>query len=144
MTSGHPLDLPDEYIAYLEEYWSILAACAWEGYSKKGRGFIWVDWDNILLIPNKKVATVPAMYVPTNSPLKGELLKLSTPRTAEGLERLIKQYPPNLSVVIYFFSKEGNRIRTACTGEFPPQAYENNKDRLSNFVFNLRDLQCQE
>lgn len=124
------LNISAPFFDYIQENWSLLAAAAYSGFLKKGRGMLWIDWLNQLPI-NYRVNDIGVIYITNHS-------KITRAIFPEGMSsearRLIRQYDPQISAILYWSEGEMNYGRTiAFIDETPLQAYGFFKGRLEEF-----------
>lgn len=124
------LNISAPFFDYIQENWSLLAAAAYSGFLKKGRGMLWIDWLNQLPI-NYRVNDIGVIYITHHS-------KITRAIFPEGMSsearRLIRQYDPQISAILYWSEGEMNYGRTiSFIDETPLQAYGFFKGRLEEF-----------
>ncbi len=124
------LNFPLAINQYLVDNWDVLAASAYSNFLKKGRGLLWLDWLNELPITSR-LSDVAVVYATPHSRITRGLFPDGM---SSDVKRLIRQYDPAFSVVLYWSDGQINRARTvALLGKTPIEAYEQLKDRLDEF-----------
>jgi hypothetical protein len=125
---------------YLVDNWDVLAASAYSNFLKKGRGLLWLDWLNQLPITSR-LSDVPVVYATPHSRITRGLFPDGM---SSDVRRLIRQYDPAISVVLYWSDGEINRCRTlGLSSKTPIEAYEQLKGQLDEFEM-LVDLEKEE
>lgn len=133
------LDFPPAFLDYLTPNWELLSATAYANYLAKGRGVLWVDWLNQLPITSR-LTDVGVLYLLPHSKITREMFPSGM---SSELRRLIREYDPEITVVVYWSDGEVNRARTVALAgaASPSQAYSQMKDRLPEFLISLGELQ---
>lgn len=122
--------IPEPFMKYLEENWTLLAASAYANYLRHGRGLLWVDWLNQLPVATR-IKDVPVIYCTPHGAITRSLFRGGM---SEDVWRLIRQYDPDKMIVIRWNDNEVLRTRTiALLPQTPIQAYEEMHGQLSEF-----------
>lgn len=124
------LNISTAFSKYITQNWDLLAAAAYAHYLKQGRGLLWVDWLNQLPIKSR-LSEVGVLYATPHTKITRALFPNGMSSEAR---RLIREYDPNVMIVVYWSEGGINRGRTiAMPDETPIQAYERLKGRLNEF-----------
>lgn len=89
----------DDQIQFIRLNGPRIAACAWNGFEKKGRGVVCVLSD----LENELQRTVPFDFMPAT-----DAEKILKPWEGSREKRMIEDYDPKIEVVICFVRKGKN------------------------------------
>ena len=95
----------EEHIEFIKLNLGAVAACAWTGFTKNGRGLVCVMSDQ----HDQGTGTVPFDFMPEQ-----DVSKLITPWYGTKEARMVAGYDPQIEVIIGFVGSAGNKLDFDC------------------------------
>ena len=138
------LGISPEMYSFLQENYELLAAFAYHNYLNRGKGLVWVDWENLanltpsIFEPNRRDSLIMDL-----KPSGRAYRQVNGEDMSADLINLVARYNPEESFVMQWEEGGIRSVRsigsTGSPDQFapPPACYERNRERLIEFQANF-------